>query len=46
MEGGEGEVFGVVRYIGDIDGEMSAGVEMEEEVVGAHNGWLQVQVFV
>ena len=45
LETQQGEqLFGVVRYIGDVHGQGGrwAGVEMEEEVRGGNNGWMQV----
>jgi len=43
LEGGEGPVYGVVKYLGKLGpgGEMKVGVEMEEEFVGGHSGWFQ-----
>lgn len=36
------KLFGVVKYIGDVPGPGRwAGVEMEEEVRGGNNGWIQ-----
>ena len=45
LETQQGEqLFGVVRYIGDAPGQGGrwAGVEMEDEVRGGNNGWIQV----
>ena len=44
LETQQGEqMFGVVKYIGDVPGPGRwAGVEMEEEVRGGNNGWVQV----
>ena len=44
LETQQGEkLFGVVKYIGDVPGPGRwAGVEMEEEVRGGNNGWIQV----
>lgn len=41
LEGEEGPVYGVVKYLGKLGGEMKVGVEMEEELVGGHSGWFQ-----
>lgn len=43
LETQQGEqMFGVVKYIGDVPGPGRwAGVEMEDEVRGGNNGWLQ-----
>ena len=46
LETQQGEqMFGVVKYIGDVPGPGRwAGVEMEDEVRGGNNGWLQVSI--
>eukprot|EP00092_Neocalanus_flemingeri_P002451 GFUD01002621.1.p1 GENE.GFUD01002621.1~~GFUD01002621.1.p1 ORF type:complete len:843 (+),score=248.73 GFUD01002621.1:275-2530(+) len=44
LETQQGEqLFGVVKYIGDVPGQGGrwAGVEMEEELRGGNNGWMQ-----